>query len=110
MAKVPKKVRLVPGSDVAVAVREAERDGAPVEFEEGDATYRFVPDTELERRATTPQTEKMRDWMQPPTPEELERRQRLAARILAHRKHRVISPYTAADLVHAGREKRSLDE
>ena len=44
MGKIAKKVRLEPGSDLAATVREAKRQGAAVVFEEGEATYRFVPD------------------------------------------------------------------
>jgi excisionase family DNA binding protein len=41
----------------------------------------------------------------PPTAEELERRKRLVAEILEHRKHMRIAPLTAADLVHLAREE-----
>lgn len=47
--------------------------------------------------------------LRPPTLEELARRQKLVAEILANRKGRVISPYTTADLVHAAREGRELE-
>lgn len=39
-----------------------------------------------------------------PTPEQLVRRQELGRRIMENRKQRVISPLTAADLVHLSRD------
>ena len=103
-----KKVRLAPGSDLAVAVREAKRSGTPVEFEDGDATYRFVPDTSAQAHDET-----MPAWqalVRQPTAQELVRRHEVVTKILANRARRVISPSTAADLVRAAREERVLDE
>jgi len=108
MTKQPKKVRLVPGSAVAVAVRQARSEGAPVDFEDGDETYRFVPDTQNRSRVAT--ADQATTWFGEPTVEELARRQEVGARILANRTRRAIAPYTASDLVRAAREKRTLDE
>ncbi|MDO8691519.1 MAG: helix-turn-helix domain-containing protein [Dehalococcoidia bacterium] len=50
-------------------------------------------------------TDKERIVFEPPTDEELERRQALVSRMLAKRKERVIAPRTAADLVRKAREQ-----
>lgn len=56
-------------------------------------------------RAKEVSMEKQPPTLQPPPPEELERRKRLVAQILAKSKERSIAPLTTADLVRQARAK-----
>ena len=106
MAGEVRKIKVA--ADVALALREAEREGVPVDFESDDATYRFVPDTVAEQRepAQTP----WKAWLHQPSSDDVQRRQALVKRILVKRIGRTIRPWTASDLVQAAREERPLDE
>lgn len=50
MAKEPKRIEVTP--DVALAIREAERDGRPVELHASGATYHVVPSSSTGLRST----------------------------------------------------------
>lgn len=68
-------------------------------------------DRVLETENANDRLEQMRlALMEPVSEAELNRRRSLVETVLASRGERHISPYTAADLVHAAREERSLDE
>ncbi|MAG37548.1 MAG: hypothetical protein CL878_15030 [Dehalococcoidia bacterium] len=104
-------------ANAAAIIDRVLNGGESVELEKSGETVAVVSPTASERKTGLVYRKGRGPWIpvadmeqfkqrlrsERPSKEELVRRKRLAARILANRQHRNIAPLTSADLVHMAR-------